>query len=176
MYRDSTGAYFAVDWDEGIVQCPIGAVDSYVFESPGVYTEGDRIDTLSGQILANGLIRLVCKTDNFTGSGWYYDYTCSTNGIQTILPCLKAGSFWVVFPATATDAGYEGRIDGIKDVCSSTNDKGISFTSTSGDNVALGTRPITCSADGNAFWFEDLSGREVEITLASDQVVDVQWY
>ena len=176
LYRDSTQSYLAVDWNSDIVQCPNDAVDSPVFESPGVYIGGDRTDTLSVQILSGGMIRLVCDTDNRSGEGWYYDYTCSPNGIQTILPCLKAGSFWVVFPATTTDSGYEGRIDGMSDVCSSTTAKGISFTSTSGDNLALGTHPVTCSADGTAFGFEDLKGHEVKITFVSSQVVDVQRY
>jgi len=176
LYRDSTHSYVAVDWNTDIVQCPNGAVDSPVFESPGVYTGGDRTDTLSVQILSSGMIRLVCETDDRSGAGWYYDYTCSPNGILTILPCLKAGNIWVVFPATATDSGYEGRIDYMMDVCSPTNGKGISFTSTAGDNLALGTRPITCAPDGNAFWFEDLKGHEVKITFVSSQVVDVQRY
>lgn len=177
VYMDSTSTYFAINYDNSIVQCPDGTVGRRVFESSGTYIGGDRTETLSGQILANGLIRLVCTTANRTGNGWYYNVTCSANCIQTIQPCPKAGSFFVEFPETGTDAGtrgYEDYIDGYV-TCPNCPAKSMHYTSTSGNNAAHGTQPITYSAEGKTFWFDDMSGHLVTITLdAYYQVIDVQ--
>lgn len=172
VYSNQTVTYFEAS---NTAECAEGSMAPMVLAQVGdVYGTG-RAEIVTAQVLANGMVRLTCATENRVGNDWCYNFTCSANGLQTIQPNPKAGTLFVEFPELE---GYEGRLDGYSWCtfneleCANRN---IVYTSKFGDNASVGTEPVTYSADGKTFWFNDLSSHRVTISIDDNyQVTDVQ--
>ena len=179
---DSGYYYFVVNHDQSVIRCPLGVPNARVFEDVNARTYDWIVDTLDGQTRSNGLIRFVCKTDQYTGSDYSYRATCSSSGIRTGQPDLKSGNLFVLFPKQGSDVGaiaYEGVIASYACVGLSPDycPKSISFyTVNDGTRTELGTQPLGFSSDRKTLLFNDLSGRSVTIILDdSFEVSNVQW-
>ena len=151
---------------------------SVVFGQVGLAYRNAREETVTGQVLSNGLVRLSCTSEDGEGYIGSYNVTCGANGLQTIEPYLKADVLYVEFPeGEVTTAGYEGSV-GEYYRCASNGlecDGNIVYASKSADNAVLGTEPVTYSADRRTFWFNDLGGRQVTISIDDKyEVTDVQ--
>jgi hypothetical protein len=180
---DSGYYYFVVNHDQSVIRCPIGVPNARVFEDVHARTYDWIVDTLDGQTRSNGLIRFVCKTDQYMPSDYSYRTTCSSSGIRTGQPDLKSGSLYVLFPKQGSDVGtiaYEGVIAGYS--CfggSSPADcpRSVSFyTVKDGKRTELGTQPLGFSSDHKTLSFNDMSGRSVTIILDDFfEVTDVRW-
>ena len=185
---DSGSYYFAVNYsvvlDQSVVQCPRGKRDSSALESRSMY-RGDLKDTLSGEILDNGLIQFVCSTSDPKGPGDSHAVLCSDTGIQIYQPS-KDPEVHLEFPAVGGDfgsAGYQGWIE-MYIMNSQSDCSGLSIHYTSDpsptNNDDLGTQPITCSTDNGirTLSFKDVSGHLVTIALGGGGrygISSVQW-
>jgi hypothetical protein len=183
---DSGSYYLAVNYsvvlDQSVVQCPRGKRDSSALESRSMY-RGELKDTLSGEILDNGLMQFVCSTSNPKGPGGYDAVLCSDTGIQIYQP-YKSSEVYLEFPGVGGDfgsAGYLGWIEmsafNSRSDCSGLS---IQYTSDSASNADLGTQPITCSTDNGirTLSFKDVSGHLVTIALGGAGtcgISSVQW-
>jgi hypothetical protein len=184
---DSSSYYLAADYgvvlDPSVVQCPRGRSDPNGFRC-SMY-RGELKDTLSVEILDNGLIQLVCSTSDPTGPGDSHTVLCGDTGIQIYQP-YKSSVAYLEFPEVGGDfgsAGYLGWI-GMYALNSQSDCSGLSIQYTSDpsptSNTDLGTQPITCSNDNGirTLSFKDVSGHLVTIALGgggSYGISSVQW-
>jgi hypothetical protein len=164
---DSTSFYFLLEWDRSIVRCPIGTSNPRIFEYDSIAGLTDAYSVLSGQMLANGLVRFVCGVHEHAGPGWSYRYTCSTSGIQTVQPDPKSDSIYVDIPTSGSASGvptYRGRLDArCYDSCAPGS---VSFH-VLGDEAQtpVWISPVNFSADGLTFWFNDLDGGRIAMRI-----------
>ena len=175
VYKQQTVTFLA---SSDVLQCAEGPMASVALGQVGQAYRNSKEETVSGQVLAKGLVRLTCTSESSEGYIGTYNVTCSTNGLQIIQPYAKANVLYVEFPeGEVVPAGYEGWL-GPYLACSIDGPgcaANIVYTSKSADNASLGTQTVTHSSDGRTFWFNDLSGRQVTISINDKyEVIDVE--
>jgi hypothetical protein len=176
VFQDCASTYFVLDAGQRIMRCPVGTSNAHVFQNDDVGPPGPTFNVLSGQTLANGLVRFVCVALDHTGPDWSFRFTCSTSGIQTVQPSAKAGVIYVKIPVANARSGvtlYEGRLSTwclLNDEESS-----ITFRPLNGDEGSpTWTSPVRCSAANRTFSFTDLAGAPVEVRVNDDyEVVEI---
>lgn len=177
LLSDSTSYYFSLNYDLRIVRCPIGKSNPDIFEHNSTAGLTSAYSTLTGQMLANGLVRFRCSVHDHTGPGWSYRHTCSTSGVETIQPDAKCRTIYVDITMASSDRGatvYEGCLDArCEPGC---EPRSLPFHVLGVDEEPpVWTSSVNFSADGLTFWFNDLDGRLIAMRINQNlEVLDIR--